>query len=388
MRPWLALSIISVLVACTGLDAPASAPAEASREPNITALPTTSRNSEPKVIRPAPELKGLAEVSDILARNSIHWGAQDTRMAIARRGAVRLRVDGPDHGLADGAPLATHTQFAVIDNAERPRVVIDQGDIRLLLFVDRADAHPVILSRSRLAPSAGFEFRDPPQRGHGVLLPGTWVRELERKDRAVLVRLERDRPREGWIDAAALGTSFVGATVPASPDKDELSWMQARRRTKLAARPGGRALVTIQAEHTVRLLTERGNERAAGRYRLVEYSDPFDDEIAYVGFVSSRDLRHPVREVSSSGDSGWLLHKTHWGEAKSAPRVEVEAGKFLLDVEHSVVVGCVVKPAELADLGGGRYAVATLWGPIPVRLAPDSVDQRCGDAPKTKSLEP
>lgn len=374
------LVILSALgvgtIACAGGNEPASQPVESGTQPNIAPAAVTPTLSP---TTPAPELEGLVEAAAILARSSIHWTPEDTRMAMARRGAVRLRTDGPDHGLADGAPLSTLKQFVVVDNAERPRVVVDQGDIRLLLFVDRADAHPVILSRAPLGPSAGFEFRDPPKRGHGVLLPGTWVRELERNDGAVLVRLERDRSREGWIDAAASGTSFVGATAPESRDEDDGSWMQAKRRTKLLARPGGRALVSVQAQHTVRLLTER----AAKGYRLVEYAEPYDNEIAYVGFVSAGDLRHPIPTLGFGGDKGWLLHKTTWGDAESAPRVEVEAGTFLLDVEKPVVVGCVVKPAELAELGEGRYAVATLWGPIPVRLAPESVPGRCGDTPET-----
>lgn len=95
-----------------------------------------------------------------------------------------------------------------------------------------------------------------------------------------------------------------------------------------------------------------------------------------VGFVSSGDVRHPVRDVDFGGDKGRLLHKTTRGDAESLPQVEVEAGTFLLDVEKPVVVGFVVKPAELAELGEG-----TLWGPIPVRLAP--VPGRCGGTPET-----
>lgn len=363
------LSMLSAgTLACAGRDARASPPAE--QQP-VAAMPASS----PKTEGP-PALEGLAEVAEVLAREHVRWTPQDTRMALARRGGVRLRSDGPEYGFADGEPFAVSTPFIVLDNARRPRVVSEQGGVRLLLFVDRADATPIVLDRAPLAPTAGFEFQDPPRRGHVVILPGAWVHELEREDEAVLVRLDRKRSRKGWIDSAVIGTSFVAAQAPKSDDADQQSWLQAKRRTKIMTRPGGPVLVTMHADESAFALTER----ATDGHRLVEYHQPYNEEVAFVGFVASADLRQPNMDSPTGTGRGSFSPRTSWGDAESAPRVEIEKGRFLFDVEHPVVVGCVATGAELADLGEGRYAVATMWGPVPVRLAPESVDARCGEA--------
>ena len=374
----LRLVLLSMLgagtLACAGRGTP----------PSPAIQPPTAASTSPQTQQASFGVEGLAEVQDVLARKHVRWTPKDTRMALARRGAVRLRPDGENHGFADGEPFAVSIPLTVLDNAQRPRVLSEQGGVRLLLFVERADATPLVLERAPLAPEPGFEFHDPPRQGHVVVLPGTWVHELEREDGAVLVRLDRKRSRKGWIDPAAIGTSFVGAEAPVNDDADEQSWLQAKRRTKLRTRPGGPVLVTMLADERAIALTEGPSD---GHW-LVEYNQPYNEEVAFVGFVVSGDLRQPNMASLSGNGKGWFSPRTSWGDSESAPRVEVEAGRFLLDVERPVVVGCVATPAELADLGEGRYAVATMWGPIPVRLAPESVDARCGEASDLASPRP
>ena len=68
----------------------------------------------------------------------------------------------------------------------------------------------------------------------------------------------------------------------------------------------------------------------------------------------------------------WLLHK---GE-DVAPIPGTKRRSYL---EENVAAAAIsLSPAEVAELGDGRYAVATIWGPIPVRLAPEGFEGRCG----------
>lgn len=317
----------------------------------------------------------------MLAEEHVWWKPAPTRIAMARRGTVRLRPTGPDLGLRDGAPLAAARRLWVMDDAERPRVVMDDRDVRLLLYVDRDDARPVVLRAAPLRPTPTTVLGDPPRRGHVILQPGAWVDVTGREGALakVVYRGSDSKPTfAGWIDAEVLGTTFtvVAAATKTTAERDAEAprWYTVKRATTLLTRPGGKRLTKVDVDENVLALTDR----AANGHRLVQHRPVCNTDLVYVGFVRASDLYQP--NYGSVRGCGWGAGKPekHFGEAKSAPRVTVGAGRFLLDPDEPTVVGCVLQPTEVADLGEGRYAVPTSWGPVPVRLAPEGFEGRCG----------
>jgi hypothetical protein len=291
---------------------------------------------------------------------------------MARRGAVRLHADGRQQGLVDHAPFVAAKRLAVVEDQERPRVVTDDHDVRLLLYVERADAQPVVVSRAPLQRHPTVSYGTPPRRGHVVLRPGAWV-EVGRPHESMVWVTYRgsDVTLRGWIPEAALGTT---ATRESHETVDPQLAYVTRRKTQLVASPGGSVLTRIEAERSVLALTRRAEQGL----RLVELEPQCVDDLAYVGFVPAHDLFQP--NTSSTYGCGYAasdLPKT-WGDAESAPREQIAAGRFLLAPERSIVVGCVIEPTQLAIVGDGLHAVPTIWGPIEVRLAPESFTAPCG----------
>ncbi len=355
-------------------------PVETATEPSPQVPASVAASPQAEVIEPEPvapvELQIPGDVAAVLAPRAVSWRLGDVRMGVARRGAVRLRTDGAELGLADGKSLGRTKRVMVVLDEERPRVVTDEAGVRLLLYVDRADAEPVVVVRAPMRAKAGTRIGDPPRRGHVVLQPGTWVESLEQADEHARVQyVGRDALFSGWVDVAALGTTFDRRSLePTDVDeRDAHTWIT-KRGTKLLSKPGGRVMIKLDKEDSVVALTAK----ASAGYRLVEYVRPCESEISYVGFAATRDLRRPTMGQGYGCGSGSIGLARPWGDAEKAPRVEIEAGRFLLDVDESTVVGCVLRPTELADLGDGTHAVVTHWGPIPVRLAPQSLQGDCG----------
>jgi hypothetical protein len=265
-------------------------------------------------------------------------------------------------------------RLRVLDDAEYPRVVTDDRDIRLLLHVDRQDAQPVLVRAVPLLPTPETSFGDPPRRGYVILQPGAWVDVTAREGAMAHIAYgdEPERTMSGWIDAEALGTTMTITMVEDADD--ERPEYVTKRATKLLSRPGGKLLIELDADESVVAITPR----AVNGYRLVEHQPPCEDDLVYVGFVRDRDLLQPTYGMGHLCGSGAIGSAKLFGEAESAPRITLDAGWFLLDADTPRVVGCVLAPTEVADLGDGRYAVATIWGPIPVRLAPAGFDVGCG----------
>jgi hypothetical protein len=352
-------------IAVTPAEPPAVSPAPAPAPPPVPVASSVA----PPIVPPIAVEGYTAEIAAALA--DPWWGSGSTRIAVARRGAVRLRPDGPDLGLRDQASFPAARRMKVVEDGERPRVVTADRDVRLLLHVERQDARPVLVRAEPLRPTPGTVFGDPPRRGHVVLQPGAWVDVEAREGAMVRVVYGEDKVRlSGWIEAEALGTTMTPGKYPA----DERPGYQARRATKLLARPGGKSMVALDIHDAVVAITSR----ATGGYRLVEYAPPCGGDLVYIGYVAANDLHQPNYGTLRGCGHGAPRIDRVLGEFEAAPRVTVAAGRFLLDPDAPRVVGCVLAPTEVAALGDGRYAVATIWGPVPVRLAPEEFAGKCG----------
>lgn len=377
-----AILLAGALLACTRITGSSSPAGPNVAPPSAAAVvvepPPPEPVSPPESAAAIVALGYTPEIAELLAARFVDWHTGPTRLALRRRGHVRLAPEGPALGLGDLAPFDPAPRFRVVRDEERPLVVTD-GDVRLLVHVQRADAAPVIARRAPLRPSPTTVLGDPPRRGHVVLLPGAWVDVVERRDGAVKVAYAYEDPMgtddlhaSGWVDADAIGST---GTILRPEDRPTDTVLIARRPTPLLRTPGGKRLARVDADEAVFVLRPR---KADGMH-LVEHEPPCVDVHAFVGFVAARNLWHPyTNNVHGCGRVGDEPPPPLWGEAEAAPRVHVAAGRFLIDTASPTVVGCVVRATELADLGDERVAVPTMWGPLAVALAPEDFGGECG----------
>lgn len=345
-----------------------SAPTEPA--PTEATAPPTELPAPRIAAPPEPEIQGYTpEVAAVLAEQYLGFIGPDTKIAVSRRGAVRLLPDGPELGLRDRSPFAAARRLQVLEDAERPRVVIDDGAVRLMLYVDREDARPVLLRAAPLRPDPQTTFGDPPTRGHAVLQPGAWVDVLATDGAMAQVSYgEPASELSGWIEADALGTTFTFIPPPPADQGEDQDVRDSRvkRATKLLTRPGGKTLATLEKDDPVSPLLPSADKG----YRLVRYRPACESGFVYVGFVRQSDLYTPDFGTGTGCFTGSPSIPRVFGEAESAPRTTLPPGRILLDVDSPTVVGCIHDEVEVAELGDERYAVATVWGPVPVRLAP------------------
>ena len=366
-------------------------PTSPSQEPGrASGVPPRRADTDP----PAPASRlvqgdGYDEVAGILARSesySLFPGVESADVAtddpnvwlsVARRGAIRWRPDSQAIGLDDGVPVGeNHQDYFVVDDGERPRIVIDEFGVRLLAYVDRADLRPVMLSRAPLAPEPDFSFEAPIRRGHVILEAGTKVQTLERRNGRAQVKYKSPgRWFHGWVDDAVVGTTFVRDRKRKRATKVVTRRIRdVARKTKLRLSPNGPGMLDVADNEHV---TALGKPTAEG-VQLVEYQLPCNEEATYIGFIDGRQLTDPAERGSGCG-YGAIGLGIEWGDAASAPRAQIEEGRFLLDSEGQTVVGCVRTQTELAHFGKGLYGVPTHWGVLPVRLAEtDAYAGRCG----------
>jgi hypothetical protein len=365
------------LAACARRAAPAAAPSPAPPEPEPVSVAVEAEVDEaPEPVAAPIRIEGYSdEIAALLVERSLWWRYSDLRISLARRGPVRLTPEGPDLGLADGGEFSTAQRFVVVDDGPRPRIATDTP-VRWLLYVDRADAQPVVVAPVPVRPKATTKLDSRKPRGHAVLQPGAWVDIVTPGETDVEVTYQRFDQKgvlQGWVDAAALGTTIDMSKVAPAPDRVGYA---ARRSTTIRATPGGKVLGTIDADDGMSQLAPGTREG----HRFVEYGQPCEDGYTLVGYVKAADLFQPNtgHGYGCGGGSGTV--SAVWGEFESAPRVQIAAGRFLLDPDHPTLVGCVAKPTEFADLGDGRFAAATIWGPIRVRLAPEDFEGSCAPA--------
>lgn len=385
-RVSLGMMLTSALACATTPRAPSQAPAPApapvaavapAPEPPDAPSPADPSPAPAPTPAPAPAITITGytpEIAALLAEPYVGWRSGTTRIALARRGSIRLRPEGPELGLRDAQPFADPQRRRVLEDGERPRIVTEDGDVRLLLYVDRQDAQPIVTRAAPLRPTATTVLDGPKRRGHVRLEAGAWVDVAERRDALSRVSFSAiDTVVSGWIANEALGTT---ATIVAPPEAAERQAYVTKRASLLLTRPGGKRLVALEEGATVVEL----DPLPESGHRWVELRPPCEDSLFYVGFVRERDVHSPNFGSLIGCGSGSGSPPRLFGEAEDAPRLVLDAGRFLLDADAPTVVGCVLRPTEVAELGDGRYAIATPWGPVPVRLAPARFEGRCGAA--------
>lgn len=366
--------------ACRAPAAPVVPPSATPATPEPAPSAEIAAPASPDVA-PTPTVAGdTDEVRAALARRDVSWTDAPTRIVLGRRGPIRLHPEGDDLGLADLAPLQFDVRLWVVTDGAQPRVAVDAGGIRLLVHVRRDDAQPVVLTDAPLRRAATRGFADPPRRAHLILHPGAWVHVLETRTDSVRVthQAEPDAPVwRGWIDADVLGTTVTLVDEPY--DEDEAvaqmdQWWTVRADTDLRMRPRGTRMHRLWRGQSVRAIG-----RPKDGHRLVAFTFPCNRTVTYVGFVPTGDIFQPNYGMAHGCGWGPQHPPPSFGSQRDAPKLTLKAGRFLVDPEHETLVGCVAKDTEVADLGEGRYGIATLWGAVPVRLADPEIEGACAE---------
>ena len=378
----LAIALGLAIAACgttTTTEPPTQPPVDAPTAPTPGPDTTVPAQAPVDVAEPPPPVPlagDTPEIRAVLAKKYVGWTKTPGRIAMQRRGPVRLAPEGPDLGLADEGPFPGLQRYGVLVDGERPLLLTDTDGVRLLLYVRAEDAQPVVVADTPLRRRPTERIADPPRRGHIVLHPGAWVAVEETTDTAVRIRYhDGDVARRGWVEPDRLGKVAMIIEPPfdqEKADREAASWWTAKRRTTLQATPDGKVLERLEADDVVRAL---GPVR--GGQRLVEHTPSCNRDLSFVGFVPSRDFHQPNYGTGYGCGYGSTAAPRQWGDTRDLPRVELSAGTFLTDATSTRLVGCVAKPSKVADLGDGTYAVATIWGPLTVRPAPADFAGAC-----------
>jgi len=283
------------------------------------------------------------------------------RVRLARYGAVRLAAGDPEPaagGRVEGEAieLGQSPALVVVDSAsDRLRVVVDEGEYRLLLWIEASDLNWVIAETTDLAFEPGEAAAAPPAPGVR-LLPGLPVlRGDQRGQRVFVSHDDQCITVAGWVPAARLGREYTPI------DQQEIERdLSAGPGTALYERPNGRELARFTSECHVAY----GGREEAGQ-KLVLYEGN--------GF----EVRGWISGSSAGGGSGSLFgYGRAFGGFGGGERAVIPAGSCLYAARGGPVVGVATDDAEEAgvqEAGGGWHSVAveTGWGDLSLWVLED-----------------
>lgn len=283
------------------------------------------------------------------------------RVRLARYGAVRLAAGDPEpaagaRGESDAVELGQSPALVVVDSAgDRLRVVVEEGDYRLLLWIEASDLNWVIAETTDLAFEPGEAAAPPPAPGVR-LRPGLPV--LRGDQRGSLVFVSHDdqcMTVAGWVPVARLSRRYTPIDQPEI--ERELS---AGPGTALYERPNGRELARFTSECHVAY----GGREEAGQ-KLVLYEGN--------GF----EVRGWISGSSAGGGASALFGYGHaFGGFGGGERVLIPAGSCLYGARGGAVVGVATDDAEEAgvqtgDGGWHSVSVETGWGDLSLWVLED-----------------
>lgn len=245
--------------------------------------------------------------------------------------------------------------YVVIEPGTWPRVLSEYGGVRLLLYVDPADAQPVAVRPARLRQKA-----DEPAAGElGVTIyPGLPIAAMERAGALTKVHLQDQALRaEGWVDASDVGILFEPKVAPPRDDLQVLL----KAPTPLLAGPGGARLgeTTPEALLACRILApdQKGFTKV-----LIRSIDTASNGVGTLNYEARAFV--PTSALGPPGGAGigpaGGLPITGYSETFTLP-----PATRLYDHPGGSVVGVTVGRASAWHIGPRKNDWQGLWVPTP-----------------------
>lgn len=276
------------------------------------------------------------------------------RVRLARYGAVRLAAGDAEpaagsKGEGEATELGQSPELVVVDSAgDRLRVVVEDGEYRLLLWIEASDLNWVIAETADLAFDPGEPAAAPPAPGVR-LRPGLPVVRGDQRGQLVFVSHDdRCITVAGWVPARRLARTYTPVDQP-EIERD----LSASAGTALLERPNGRELARFTTECQVAY----GGHEEAGQ-KLVVYEGT-DFEVR--GWISGSS--------AGSGTSSLFGYGRAFGGFGGGERVLIPAGSCLYAARGGAVVGVTTDDAEETGVqssegGWESVSVETGWGDL------------------------
>jgi hypothetical protein len=279
------------------------------------------------------------------------------RVRLARYGAVRLTATAAEPaakgaGELDTIELGQSPALVVVDTmGERIRVVAEEDEYRLLLWIESTDLHWVVSDTSDLLVAPGEHPAAPPASGIRVR-PGLPVVKTEEQGPLAFIRHEDQCVAvSGWLPRALLSRQYVPVEETESAERN----LVAGAGTILRDRPGGRELTRFSSDCGL---------LSVGR------AEAGHQPVVYQG--ASFEVRGWVTSAPAGTGGGRLFgYGGGMGGFLTGERVLIPAGTCLFSGRGGDVVGMVIDDAEetaAEDVDGGWMAlsVSTSWGDLPL----------------------
>jgi hypothetical protein len=286
------------------------------------------------------------------------------RVRLARYGALRLAAGDAAPAIAghgeggEAIDLSQSPSLVVVDSrGERLRVVAQEGDYRLLLWIDERDLNWVIVDAVDVAFEPGEPAAAPPAPGVR-LRPGLPVVRGDQRGSLVFVSHEDQcMSVAGWVPAARLGRQFT-PVEELEVERD----LSAGPGMALKERPSGRELARFLSECHVAY----GGREESGQKLVVYDGNGFEAR----GWISG--------SAASPGASASLFgYGRGLGSfGASGDRVLIPSGSCLYASAGGPVVGVATEDTEEGGLQAGEHGwhsitVATGWGDLTVWVEED-----------------
>jgi hypothetical protein len=336
MRTALGLALVLAAASC---GAPADAP---------TTTPTVARAETPRA--------HVVQPWELLVRGAPATGVP--RAILARHGEAWLRLGGAVDTAPGWQELDNADRAVVEVRGEHVRLMLEDDDVRLFVWVARADLAPVIAREVSLAPGV-------------TLAPGTTFTEVARADDTVSIVVTEDQLRvEGTVPTSAIGDLWE----PGASRKEQRSSHALEAGVVIHTAPDEEAPVLATTTDTI-------DVRALGlSFRGWREIVTLGPHVTVRGFVRERDAKSDVLGGGTSGGYGY--GSTH------AMSLEVGAGTCLYDDVDGEVIGLVVadRTRLMREIDNGWFAlmVNSPWGilDVPIRIQPGGEPpawERCAD---------
>jgi hypothetical protein len=278
------------------------------------------------------------------------------RVRLARYGAVRLAAgDGEpaagSKGDGEAIELGQSPALVVVDSAgDRLRIVVEEGEYRLLLWIEASDLNWVIAETADLAFEPGERAAAPPSPGVRVR-PGLPVVRGDQRGQLVFVSHDDQCITvAGWVPVGLLARTYTPVDQP-EIERD----LSAGAGTALLERPNGRELARFTSECHVAY----GGREESGQKLVVYEGNGFEVR----GWISGSS--------SGGGTSSLFGYGRAFGGFGGGERILVPAGSCLYAARGGAVVGVTTDDAEETGVQAGEggwhsVSVETGWGDLSV----------------------